>query len=50
MGRPGGVWFQSELDVVTVAGERQTWRTKMIFNVSCLGKVFNQWPTRQVKN
>jgi len=43
------VWFKSELDVMTAAGEFQTWRTKMIVNVSCLGKVFNQWPTRQVK-
>jgi hypothetical protein len=48
--RGTAVWFQSELDVVTAAGERQTWRTKMILNVSCLGKMFNQWPTRQVKN
>ena len=46
--RGTALWFQSELDVVTVAGERQTWRTKMIVNVSVLGKVFNQWPTRQV--
>jgi len=43
------VWFKSELDVMTAAGEFQTWRTKMIVNVSVLGKVFNQWPTRQVK-
>lgn len=26
----------------------QTWKTKMILNISCLGKPFNQWPTRQV--
>ncbi len=28
----------------------QIWRTKMIVNISCLGKVFNQWPTRQVQS
>jgi hypothetical protein len=32
----------------TVCGAAQIWRTQMIINVSCLGKVFNQWPTRRV--
>jgi hypothetical protein len=26
----------------------QVWKTQMILNVSCLGKLFNQWPTRLV--
>ena len=26
----------------------QRWQTRMIVNVSCLGKLFNQWPTRLV--
>lgn len=34
---------------VYVNGNEQVWRTKMIINVSCLGKLFNQWPTRLVK-
>lgn len=29
-----------------VNDDEQTWKTQMIVNVSCLGKVFNQWPTR----
>jgi hypothetical protein len=43
-----GVWGYSELDVVTVNGVAQTWRTQMILNCSVLGTLFNQWPTRQV--
>jgi hypothetical protein len=34
--------------VTTQEGEDQVWRTQMIVNVSVLGKLFNQWPTRQV--
>lgn len=26
----------------------QRWSTKMILNTSCLGKLFNQWPTRRI--
>ena len=44
------VWGYSLLDVTTESGERQIWKTQMILNVSKLGKVFNQWPTRKVKN
>lgn len=44
-----GTWVYSNLTVTTEAGERQVWRTQMIINVSILGKVFNQWPTRRVK-
>lgn len=28
---------------------REVWKTQQIVNVSKLGKVFNQWPTRKVK-
>jgi len=44
------VWGYSHLTVVTEAGEKQIWRTQIIVNVSCLGKIFNQWPTRRVKS
>jgi hypothetical protein len=44
------VWGHSVLTVVTAAGESQRWQTQMIMNVSCLGKLFNQWPTRKLKN
>jgi hypothetical protein len=43
------VWFHSHLFVTTAKGEKQIWKTQMIVNVSKLGKVFNQFPTRQVK-
>lgn len=43
-------WAYSNLHVVTEAGEAQVWRTQMILNVSVLGTLFNQWPTRQVKS
>lgn len=42
------VWGYSVLDVQTPAGE-QRWITKQILNVSCLGTLFNQWPTRLAK-
>lgn len=29
---------------------RERWKTQQILNVSCLGKVFNQWPTRKLKS
>ncbi len=32
-----------------VVNGTQTWRTKMIVNVSCLGNLFNQWPTTLLK-
>lgn len=41
-------WGWSHLHVEAETGN-QTWRTQMIVNVSCLGKLFNQWPTRLVK-
>jgi len=43
------VWAHSILRVVNVTGETQNWKTKMIINQSKLGKVFNQFPTRKVK-
>ncbi len=43
------LWFGSDLLVVCVDGEKQEWHTKCILNVSCLGTVFNQWPTRRRK-
>lgn len=43
------VWGHSYLHVTTAAGEQQIWKTQMIINVSKLGKIFNQFPTRKVK-
>lgn len=39
-------WGVSSIWVNSVA---QEWQTKMIINISCLGKLFNQWPTRLMK-
>ena len=44
----GSLWENSELRAMTVSGELQIWHTHCIFNRSTLGKIFNQWPTRQV--
>lgn len=44
-----GVWSHSILTVTKSDGARENWKTQMILNVSGLGKVFNQWPTRKVK-
>lgn len=41
------LWDGSIL-TVRVAGEVQRWKTQMILNVSSLGTLFNQWPTRKV--
>lgn len=43
------IWSQSTLHVTLADGTQQTWKTKMILNVSVYGKVFNQFPTRRVK-
>lgn len=40
------VWGRSTLTVRKAAGKVERWKTQMIVNVSSLGKVFNQWPTR----
>ncbi len=42
------VWGFSELTVTLPSGDKQRWRTQQIVNCSVLGKLFNQWPTRQV--
>lgn len=43
----GSLWNDCTLTVVCADDENQTWHTHCIFNKSCLGKVFNQWPTRR---
>jgi len=48
MGFNGGLWFDSDL-VVTKGDAKEVWNTKCITNRSCLGKVFNQFPTRKRK-
>jgi hypothetical protein len=42
------VWGHSTL-TVTKGEQSETWITHQIINVSKLGKVFNQWPSRKVK-
>lgn len=44
----GGVWGYSVISVTTPAGI-QHWKTQQIVNVSVLGTLFNQWPTRLMK-
>ena len=48
MGFNNGLWFDSDL-VVTKGDAKEVWNTKCITNRSCLGKVFNQFPTRKCK-
>lgn len=43
------VWGYSFLRV-TKGSDVTVWKTQQIVNVSVLGKCFNQWPTRKVKN
>jgi hypothetical protein len=43
-----GTWSYSVVEVTTPNGIER-WKTQMIINVSVLGNVFNQWPTRKVK-
>jgi len=43
------VWQHSILEVKKADGTSENWKTQMILNVSKLGTVFNQWPTRKVK-
>ena len=42
------LWNGSVLTVTKPDGTTEQWKTKMIINVSSLGKLFNQWPTRRV--
>lgn len=41
------IWDGAILTVKTTAGT-QVWKTKAIWNRSCLGKDFNQWPTTRL--
>ena len=41
------LWSHSLLEVQLSDGSAQSWYTQMIINRSCLGKFFNQWPTRR---
>lgn len=43
------VWGCSVLTVTHEDGSSHKWRTEMILNVSKLGTLFNQWPTRKLK-
>lgn len=43
------IWAHSILTVTHTDGGVSRWKTQMIVNVSCLGKLFNQWPTRKIK-
>lgn len=43
------VWAYSIITVTATDGTVTRWKTQQIVNVSKLGKVFNQWPTRPVK-
>lgn len=42
------VWSHSLLTVTKADGSSESWKTRMIVNRSCLGKLFNQFPTRRV--
>jgi hypothetical protein len=43
----GSIWDNTLLTVQT-RDSIQVWRTRCIVNVSCLGNLFNQWPTRRL--
>lgn len=43
------VWGFSYLTVTLPDGSKEVWKTQMIVNVSKLGKLFNQFPTRRMK-
>ena len=45
----GNLWNESILTVTTADGAVERWKTQMIINVSSLGKLFNQFPTRKLK-
>lgn len=46
--RGNHVWGHSILTVTTPTGV-QRWKTQQIVNVSKLGLLFNQWPSRKIK-
>lgn len=43
------LWSHSIIEVSKADGSVQRWKTQMIINISSLGKLFNQWPTRLMK-
>lgn len=43
------VWGRSTLTVTKADGSVERWMTQQIVNQSVLGTLFNQWPTRQLK-
>lgn len=43
------IWNGSVLTVDSVERGPEKWGTQMILNVSVLGTLFNQWPTRLIK-
>lgn len=43
------VWGYSILTVTKPDNTIEKWKTQQIVNVSKLGKLFNQWPTRKIK-
>jgi hypothetical protein len=43
------VWGFSYLTVTLPNGKKEVWKTQMIVNISKLGKLFNQFPTRKMK-
>ena len=45
----GALWQGSRLTVTKADGSIERWNTQQIINVSVLGKLFNQWPTRKQK-
>jgi len=44
----GNLWSMSTIVVTKAGGDVERWNTQQILNVSVLGKLFNQWPTRRV--
>lgn len=42
------LWRDSVATLTMSDGKLQVWHTQMIWNTSCLGNSFNQWPTRRV--
>lgn len=45
----GNLWQSSILHITTPDGVEK-WKTMCIVNVSCLGTLFNQWPSRKIKS
>lgn len=43
------VWGYSVLTVTKTDGTKEKWKTQQIVNVSKLGLLFNQWPSRKMK-